>query len=205
MTRPYETPPAGYWLTANGGFIPAGLVKPVDKDRHAVVTDLCLAAKNTSAAMLAFKLTALQAIQEFIDRSLAEYDVKHGRVKGNVSLISYDGRYKIMRQMQESIVFDERLQAAKLLVDECIHRWSKGSNAHIKALVGKAFQVDKAGSVSTARVLELRTLDIDDEQWVAAMSAIGDSMQVASTKTYIRFYERNEQGGYDAIVLDVAA
>lgn len=196
--------PKGYWQSADGSLVPVALVKPVDKDRTVMVTDLCEAAKEASAALLAFKLSSMQAVQDFVDRSLSDYKVKYGRVKGNVTLVSFDGRFKIIRQMQESIVFDERLQAAKKLIDECIQRWSKGSNANIKALVNNAFQVDKSGSVSTARVLGLRNLQIDDEQWAQAMTAINDSMQVASTKSYIRFYERNEAGEYVAIVLDVA-
>ncbi len=196
--------PKGYWQSADGSLTPEALVKPVDKDRHQVVTGLCEQAKKVSADLLAYKLSAMQAVQEFVDRSLANYDVKYGRVKGNVTLVSYDGRFKIVRQMQETIVFDERLQAAKQLIDECVHRWAKGSNANIKALVQGAFQVDKAGLISTGRVLGLRSLEIDDAQWTAAMTAISDSMQVASTKPYIRFYERNEAGEYVAISLDVA-
>jgi hypothetical protein len=199
-----QAPPKGYWKSADGSLVPEALVKPVDKDRHQVVIGLCEQAKKVSADLLAYKLTAMQAVQEFVDRSLANYDVKYGRAKGNVTLVSYDGQYKIIRQMQETIVFDERLQAAKQLIDECVHRWAKGSNANIKALVQGAFQVDKAGLISTGRVLGLRSLEIDDAQWTAAMTAIGDSMQVASTKPYIRFYERNEAGEYVAISLDVA-
>lgn len=204
QTPEVQPVPKGYWQAADGSLTPEALVKLIDKDRHQVVTDLCEQAKKVSADLLAYKLSAMQEVQQFVDRSLANYDVKYGRVKGNVTLVSYDGRFKIVRQMQETIVFDERLQAAKQLIDECVHRWAKGSNANIKALVQGAFQVDKAGLISTGRVLGLRSLEIDDAQWTAAMSAIQDSMQVASTKPYIRFYERNEAGEYVAISLDVA-
>lgn len=196
--------PKGYMKRADGSLVPADKVKPVDKDRHQVVRALCEQAKQASADLLGFKLASMQAVQDFVDRSLADYDIKYGKAKGNVTLTSFDGRYQIVRQMQENIVFDERLQAAKVLIDECIHRWAKGSNANIKALVNNAFQVDKQGLVSTGRVLGLRSLAIDDAQWLEAMRAIGDSMQVASTKPYIRFYERNEAGAMVAIPLDVA-
>jgi hypothetical protein len=147
----------------------------------------------------------MNAIEEFVVRSLDQYDVKHGGKKGNVTLVSFDGRYKVVRQMQETIVFDERLQAAKALIDECIHIWAKGSNANIKVLVNDAFQVDREGKISTGRVLGLRRLDIKDETWTRAMAAISDSMNVASTKPYVRFYERNAAGEYVAISLDVAS
>lgn len=199
-----NTIPAGYWQDANGALIPVAKIKPIDTDRHRVVTELAEEAKNVSASLLAFKLQAMTAIQEFIGRSLAEYDVKTGGAKGNVTLISFDGRYKVTRQMQDSIVFDERLQAAKALIDECIHAWAKGSNSNIKVLVNDAFQVDKAGAVNTGRVLGLRRLAIDDPTWKRAMDAIGDSMKVSSSKAYVRFYERDEAGEYQPINLDVA-
>jgi hypothetical protein len=198
--------PTGYWQDANGSLVPTSKIKQIDKDRHQVVTQMCLEAANVSASLFGFKSAAAQAVHDFCERSLAEYDVKHGGKKGNVTLVSFDGRYKVVRQMQETIVFDERLQAAKMLIDECIQSWSKGSNANIKVLVNDAFQVDREGKISTGRVLGLRRLDIKDDAWTRAMTAIGDSMRVASTKSYLRFYERNEQSGeYIPITLDAAA
>lgn len=198
--------PAGYWEDANGNLTPVSKIKPIDKDRHELVVQLCEEAKKQSAALFGFKTTAMHSVNEFVSHSLAAYDVAHGGKKGNVTLVSFDGRFKIIRQMQETITFDERLQAAKALIDECIQSWSKGSNANIKVLVNNAFQVDQQGKISTSRVLGLRRLEITDEKWLRAMQAIGDSMQVASTKPYIRFYERDDTTGeYSPISLDVAA
>ncbi|MCB4362654.1 DUF3164 family protein [Hydrogenophaga taeniospiralis] len=199
-----NTIPAGYWQDANGALIPTAKIKDIDKDRHTTVVELAEAAKDMSASLFGFKTNAMITIQDFINRSLQQYDVKTGGDKGNVTLVSFDGRYKITRAVQDSIVFDERLQAAKALIDECIHTWAKGSNSNIKVLVNDAFQVDKAGTVNTGRVLGLRRLAIDDPTWTRAMAAIGDSMRVSSSKTYIRFYERDETGSYQAINLDVA-
>jgi len=198
--------PSGYWQDASGNLVPVAKIKEIDKDRTKTVTELCEQAKLESARLVGFKVTAMQAVNDFVARSLAEYDVKHGGAKGNVTLVTFNGKFKIIRQMQENIVFDERLQAAKALIDECIQSWSKGSNANIKVLVNDAFQVDSAGKISTGRVLGLRRLDIKDEKWLQAMQAIGDSMRVASTKPYIRFYERDDATGeYMTINLDVAA
>jgi hypothetical protein len=197
--------PKGFWEDAHGNYVPEAKIKPIDKARHLAVVGLCEQAKFVSEKLLGFKLTAMQLVQEFIDESLAQYDVKHGGGKGNVTLVSFDGRYKIQRAVAEHIVFDERLQAAKALIDECIRDWSKGSNANIKVLVNDAFQVDKEGNVSPGRVLGLRRHAIADERWDKAMKAIGDSIKVTGSKSYIRFYERHDATGeYVAIALDVA-
>lgn len=207
MSEPTKTAvPNGYWQDANGSLVPVSKIKPIDKDRHQVVSGICEEAKKVSAALFGFKTSAVQALTEFMERSLAEYDVKTGGKKGNVTLHSFDGRFKIIRQMQETITFDERLQAAKVLIDECIQGWSKGSNDNIKVLVNDAFQVDQQGKINTGRVLRLRRLKITDETWQRAMQAIGDSLRVSSTKSYVRFYERDDvTGEYLPINLDVAA
>lgn len=201
-----QTTPAGYWKDANGSLVPVSKIKDIDKLRHQVVTQICQEAEKESARLIGFKTSAMLAVTDFIELSLAEYDVKHGGRKGNVTLVTFDGLYKIVRQMADNITFDERLQAAKALIDECILGWSKGSNANIKVLVNDAFQVDSTGRISVGRVLGLRRLQITDDKWLLAMQAIGDSMKVSSTKPYIRFYKRDDTTGeYLPISLDVAA
>lgn len=205
MTEAQTDIPKGYWKDARGSLVPVTKIKDIDKDRTHCVANLAKEAKAVSHMLLAFKLTAMNAVNAFIERSLAEYEVAHGGKKGNVTLITFDGRYKITRTMQDAVVFDERLQAAKALIDECAKTWSKGSNDNIKVLINHAFQVDKAGTVNTGRILNLRTLKIEDDTWKRAMQAIADSMTVASTKAYIRFYELDAASGeYTPISLDVA-
>jgi hypothetical protein len=65
--------------------------------------------------------------------------------------------------------------------------------------------VDKAGKINAARVLGLRRLEISDPDWQKAIRAINESIQVSGSKQYLRFYERNGQGEYVQIPLDVAA
>jgi hypothetical protein len=196
----------GYWLDANGNLVPEAKVKQIDQVRNQMVYDLCRMAETESAALRAFKLAAMTEVAAFVAMSLDQYGVRTGGEKGNVTLISYDGVYKLVRQMQDKIVFGEQLMAAKALIDECVHIWAQGANDNIKALVNHAFQTDKEGKINTGRVLSLRRLDIQDAKWQAAMQAIADSMQTASTKPYIRFYKRSDATGeYLPINLDVAA
>ena len=205
ITTP-TTAPAGYWQDQHGNLVPDAKVKDIDKLRHQVVTDLCLMAKERSAALGKFKLDAMQEVAALVSTSMEQYGVKSGGNKGNITLVSFDGKYKLVRQMQDHIVFGEQLMAAKELIDECVQEWSEGANDNIRVLVSHAFQTDREGKINTGRVLALRRLAIKDEKWQQAMQAIADSMQTASTTPYVRFYERDEgTGEYKAISLDVAA
>ena len=201
-----NTIPAGYWRDGEGRLIPENMVKPIDRARDDLVRELVGKAKAASAILADFKTKAFGDIGAFVEMSGEQYGVKLGGVKGNVTLLSFDGRFKIVRQIQEHLVFDERLQAAKQLIDECIQTWTEGSSDEIKALINDAFQVNKEGKINTARVLGLKRLIISDEKWLRAMQAIADSVQVAGSKPYIRIYERvGDTDQYQPISLDVAA
>lgn len=199
-----STPP-GYWKDANGNLVPESKVKDIDKLRHHVVTDLCRQALDLSKVIKSFKAMSMGDVGAFVSISLEQYGVTTGGQKGNVTLISHDGEFKLVRQMADRIVFGEQLMAAKALIDGCVHEWAQDSNDNIKALVNHAFQTDKEGKINTGRVLALRSLDIKDEKWQQAMQAIADSMRVASTTPYIRFYQRRAgTQEYMPIVLDMA-
>ena len=200
-----NTIPPGYWKNARGDLVPESRVTDIDKLRDQVVRDMCVMAKERSTSLRDFKLNTMQDVAALVTTSMEQYGVKTGGDKGNVTLTTYDGSFKIIRQMADHLIFGEQLQAAKELIDSCVIRWAQGADDNIKALVTHAFQTDKEGKINTGRVLGLRQLKITDPDWLTAMQAITDSIKVASTKPYIRFYERNAQGGYDPINLDLAA
>ncbi|WP_175857059.1 DUF3164 family protein [Burkholderia anthina] len=198
--------PAGYVQDARGRLVPESLVAPIDQLRDQTITSLIDEAKRVQSTMVDFKVRAFGDIAAFIETSHEQYGVKVGGTKGNISLITFDGRYKIVRQIAEHLQFDERLQAAKELIDECLREWTEGSDDKVKALINEAFQVDKEGNVNTGRILALRRLAINDSKWMKAMQAIGDSIRVTGSKPYIRLYERVEDTEeYRAISLDLAA
>jgi hypothetical protein len=197
--------PAGYMEDAKGALWPVENIREIDRLRNDLVGEIVARTRAQSEALAQFKAAVFGDIEAFVQLSGEKYGVNMGGKKGNVSLLSFDGRYKVQRAVSESLVFDERLQIAKELVNQCIHLWSEGSRSEIRALINDAFQVDKEGRVNTARILGLRRLEITDEKWQKAMQAIGESIQVAGSKTYFRVYERDDSGQYQPISLDIAA
>lgn len=195
----------GYVKDARGRLVPESMVKPIDQLRDQTIHSRITEAKKLQTQMAGFKNRAFTDIAAFVEASNEQYGVKVRGTKGNISLITFDGRYKIVRQIAEHIQFSEQLQAAKELIDECIREWTEGSNDKIKALINEAFQVDKEGNVNTGRILALRRLAIEDPKWSTAMRAIVDSIRVTGSKPYVRLYERDEQTEeYRAISLDLA-
>ena len=191
---------------ARGHLVPLDQIKEIARLRAALVQSVIAKVKALQAEMRRVKAEISSEVEAFLELSAREYDTTYGGKKGNVTLASFDGQYQVKRAVADHLAFDERLQVAKELIDQCIHEWTAGSRSEVQALVEHAFQTDKEGKISTARVLGLRSLNIQDEKWQQAMQAIMDSIQVTGSKSYLRFYERQGQDGpYRQIPLDVAA
>jgi len=203
MTK--QSVPAGYMEDAQGRHVPIERIRQIDLERDALVKEIVVKAKELEGIIASFKQHTLADISAFVELSAEKYQAKLGGKVGNVTLTSYDGRYKIVRAIDERQAFDERLQAAKALIDECITEWVADSRSELRSLINDVFQVDKQGRLNTNRILSLRRLDITDERWLNAMAAIGESLQVVDSKAYLRIYERQEDGSYKPLPLDLAA
>lgn len=196
--------PAGHRQDAKGRLVPESQIKPIDAARDDLVRELFAKAQTLHNTLREFKMAAFADIAAFVDLSANEYGVSLGGNKGNVSLLSFDGELRVQRAIADNITFDERLQAAKKLIDECLRDWTADARPELATLVQDAFRVDQAGNIRTGQVLALRRLDITDERWQRAMHAIGDAVQVVGSKSYLRFHRRDANGEYQALSLDVA-
>lgn len=205
MSHTTQANASDFLTNAQGHLVPRSLVKPIDMARDELVQEMVTKAKAMRQQLQALKTTFFGDFQAFVKLSAEQYGVQRGGSKGNVTLYSFDGRYKVQLAQADTMKFDERLQAAKTIIDDLMTEWTEGSRPEIKAIIQRAFDTDKEGNLNTGRVLSLRNLDIKDERWQRAMAAIGDSVQVVGTKSYVRFYERIDgTDEYQAVVLDLA-
>ncbi|SDK31011.1 DUF3164 family protein [Billgrantia gudaonensis] len=205
MTAQQQQIPEGFRQDAKGRLVPEDQIKEIDKVRDELVLAIVDRATELRDQLRDFKADTFSEIQAFVETSAQEYDVQLGGRKGNVQLLSFDGQYKVVRAMQDLITFDERLQAAKALIDECLTEWVSDARPELVQIVQDAFRVDQAGKIRTGEVLGLRRrFNIQDKRWLKAMDAISDAVQVTGSKSYVRIYERDANGHYRPISLDIA-
>lgn len=195
-----------YKQDPRGNLVHISNIREEDILRDETVIGLIDKAKELQSSMTSVKDTILSDFNAYIDLLFEKYKVSLGGKKGNVTLHSYDAKYRVTIAINENIRLDERIHAAKTLIDECIVDWSVGANKNLATLVNTAFKVDSQGNLTNIRnILQLRNHKIEDERWQRAMQAISDSIIVFDTKEYIRFYERQDDGSYAQISLDFSA
>lgn len=199
--------PEGYKEDGSGALRPVSSIKQIDILRDELVQKIVARATELSEQLKAFKQQSLSEIAAFVELSAAEHDVKLGGQKGNVTLTSYDGQFKVLRANHDSISFNEQIHAAKELIDECLRDWTgrPGIPQGLVAIVNTAFKRNTNGEISVSRIMDLRTYDIADERWKKAMNIIADSIRVLGTITYLRIQKRlGRTEKYEGIPLDIA-
>jgi hypothetical protein len=196
--------PEGYMKDRKGRLVPLDQVSDYDIEMDAFVRRQVAEAHKICELLVAFKAKSFDECYACMDLLAEKYDREPGGVKGNVTFPTFDGSMQISIKVQDSFTFGPELQVAKDIIDECVMEWSEGANPNFRALVADAFVVDKEGNLSMSRILSLRRVKIDDPRWKLAQDAISESLQVAVSKTYINFREKDSQGKLVAIPLDIA-
>lgn len=182
--------PPGWMKNALGHLVPEDQVRPHDKLRDHTARELAGKALALSQALAEFKQAALADLADLVAISAERYQVTIGGEKGNVSITSYDGEFKVERAVADRITFTEEILAAKAKIDQCIRTWSKGANDNLQVLVDRAFRANSKGQIKTTDVLDLLRVEIKDPDWKLAMKALRDSIQITGTSVYVRVYQR---------------
>lgn len=190
---------------ALGQDMPVHLVKEIDKLRDELVRDLVHRFEEAGRAVRALKEYATTELAAFLQLSAERYQEDLGGKKGNVTLYSYDGRYKVMRSVTDNLVFDEGLTSAKELIDRCLTDWGQESRPEARMIIERAFRPNSAGRISTSAILSLRSLAINDARWITAMHAISESLKVMSSKAYVRVYRKDDNDNWQPVCVDFAA
>lgn len=192
--EPVDVPP-GHRPDAHGRLVPDRLIGPVDELEDATVRRILAFGLDLADQIARFRRHSYADVAALLDVLAEEYGAarKAGR-KGNLSLMSYDGRLKVTIQVQERITFGPELEAARALVDECIAEWSAGVRPEVARLLQDAFRPDQQGRISREAVFRLRRTDIEDPRWKGVQKAISDAVRVVGTRTYLRLYLRGAPG-----------
>ncbi|MAD90288.1 DUF3164 family protein [Pseudoalteromonas phenolica] len=196
-----------FYTNSRGFKVPADKVSDNDKAQDALVLDLVQQAKQHSAAHDEFKRSVFTRVNDFIADMAHSYNVEIGGKKGNITLTSFDGRSRIKVGVADDVNFGPEIIVAKELINNVVNEMLDhvGDDAQlIKDIVQDAFETNKEGQYSKAKIMNLRSkyrYSHDSDEWAEAMKAIDDAFIFSSTKTYVLFHERNELGKWIQIPL----
>jgi len=174
----------GDWIDPRGRSVPKTYIKPIDRARDAVVEKIVKDMLLLEQRMIQLKAESLERLRKYIAKVEAENNAPR-EGKGNITLTNFSGDKQVEYSLNDILEFDERLQVAKSIIDECLTRWSADANPKLRVVVDQAFQVDKKGRIDTRAILKLKDLNIRDKQWKQAMELISQALRVVGTRKYL--------------------
>jgi hypothetical protein len=195
-----------YMRDARGNLAPVETIRPLDLLVDESVRKIAFHAAALSAQIARFKAHTFDDIGALQALVAQEYGATIGGAKGNITMTSFDGCLRVQVQVADRIEFGPELQAAKQLVDECLSEWSADGRAELRAVVTRAFQVDKEGKINRAEIFMLLRTEIEDERWKRAMAAVRDSIRIVGSRLYVRMHRRADpQAAWEPISIDLAS
>lgn len=201
------TIPAGFRLNPKGHLVPEHMISEQEKLVDDQVREIAEAWKNLSKAIASFKQKTFGDLHALVGTLNEQYRVKKGGEKGNVQLLSFDAKFKLLVAVNDVIGLGPEIQPCVEKMRECATNWKEGAKPELVVLVDEFLATDGKGSFSVSKLLQIRRLlqGVGDDDWRLAMRALDDALRVIGSKQYLRLYERNERGAYVAIPLDIAA
>ena len=202
---PAAVPCDGFMRNNLGHYVPAALVAERDKLEDQLVRGIASIFLRERERLAEIKRTTLADLHAFRELCAERWGVTLGGRKGNLTFSSYDGTCRVSLSVAEVLKFNTDLEVAETLISECVREWTRDSRAEVQALIDRAFRRNGDGDISTAAVLELRTLKIDDPRWEKAMHIISESLRVVATKDYVRVHMRDANGSWEHVSLNAAS
>lgn len=194
-----------YMGDGKGGFQPVETIKPQHLIEDETVRKILGYGIALSEQLARFKEHTFDDISSHEAILEQEYGSKLGGPKGNKTLQSVDGLFKVEVRISDYIAFGPELQVAKGLFDECLNEWASDARSELRAFVTGAFQTDKTGNTNRSRIFMLLRQDIADPRWREGQRAIREAMRVVGSKTHIRCYRRDSHdSGWEHIALGMA-
>lgn len=196
----------GWWLNKKGDYIHPDLVKVEDKLKSEMIDSIMNQAGAVNSLIKEFKDSAFDEVDTYFSLLFEKYKIEPKKgAKGNYTLENFSGTSKVQVSVADAIAFDEKLQIAKHKIDEYLTGITANSSSDIQVLIKKVFDVDKKGEVNPRKILALKSYDIKNPLWLEAMEIINEAVEVTSSKSYIRFYTReNKNESYKQVSLDIA-
>ncbi|EOW2077614.1 DUF3164 family protein [Vibrio parahaemolyticus] len=199
-TRPEA--PEGFVYDASGNLISKANISAIDLRKDAFTASMVEQVKDQQKRLAQFKENLVKAFETFRTELLEQYDAKlHTRGSGdNVTIYSFDGRYKMSYKTPKLKALGPEFEASRELAREWFHK-NKDNAPHDLLLPAQEFYT---GEMTLNKALKFIGWKVQDPILVKAQAAAKDSMIVIGKKSYFNFYERDEEGEYQAVHLNFA-
>jgi hypothetical protein len=193
---------------SQGSEVAVDLISEVELKRHDLVESILTEIEEYKAMGVKLSEKIDQRVDAYMNWVGRRSKVRNGeKAGGNLTLSNYSQTKQILVKIHDIFSFDERINLAKMKVDNCLKRWAEESKNNEQArflseIARRAFNVDKKGSINKNNILRLIQTNIKDKEWIEAQKLMKDAIQIICSKKYKNFKIKNSHGIWETINLN---
>lgn len=162
--------------------------------QHDITVRLVEGARALRDLMAEQKQRFLAEAELYVRSMLAQYNADPTGKRGGFVIVSYDDLLKVELSVADYRAVDGAVVAAQALVSEVLTDLTEQLEPWVRELLDNAFNRDeKTGRINVDRLQSLRKVDIPHPKWPQTCEAIADSIRIAGSRSYLRFYERQRR------------
>lgn len=175
--------------------------------RETLISAASTMAKDLSDQLTQFKADVFKGVTAFYEQMKEYGDVKTSN-KGNFSILSEDKRFKMEVTRNKQFGFDERGNQAEELIKEFLEDKTKKGDKEAYQLISTLLEREqKSGKFDPRNIHKLYQYEhkFKDDRFARAIKLFKEAYTEQKTCQYVRFYEMNENGKYEAIALNFSS
>lgn len=168
--------------------------------RDETVQNIVCTALQLNAQLKEFKTSAYSHVNTMYEL-LQEHSNRHAKGKGNVTLDTTDGKYRVAFKRADFTRFDERSTQAESHILEFLSSELPADSKTTKLV--RLLLERKKGEMDKNNVLKLISMknDFENEHWRSGITLLQESIVPDYTKFYMDFYVRTEDGEWQQVGL----
>jgi len=191
-------------LQDHKGFdIPVRVIPKLDLTKHKAAERLYKKGQALHEKLKEFKELFFETLDEIYKEDADENGVI-GKGKGNYTITTYDKGIKLSISVSDHVSFDNKIEFAQEKLNDFLALKTKNVDNDLALIVNNAFKTSK-GRLDAKRIFELFSYNIKHPLWVEAIDLIRASIQVDHSKRYPQIYERNDNGEYKPLSLNLSS
>ncbi|MDB9911063.1 DUF3164 family protein [Flavobacteriaceae bacterium] len=197
------------WIDESGTQIPYSRITAAERLMERSSAKLIKEALAASDRLKKLKINIYETCTDVEAAFMKENGIeKRGKGKGNFTWHNFDRSIKVEVNVSEPIVFDDlTIQAAKEKFDLFFEKNVSATTEYIKKMILEAFETSRGGKLDTKEVMNLVRYEkkVNKPLFSEAVALINQAIRRPKTKTYFKIYERQQDGSYKQVELNLAS
>ena len=179
--------------------------KAYEELRNSVVSDCIAQANEMSSKMKLYHSKMMPTMLAFGDL-MREFGDMNKKSKGGFSIMSDDCNSRVTLHRRNIGEFNELADMAENHIGEFLERSIKTASANAYELIVTLLE-RKKGRIEYSRAMQILTYEnkFDDADWKKGCELLRQSFVVTSSKYYLEFEVKNEEGAWERIDLNFAS